>query len=635
MADFRLGLSSMSEGRVERRLAAILAADVAGYSRLMGEDEEGTLAALLAIRRELGDPKIADHRGRIVKTTGDGLLVEFASVVDAVRCAVEVQREMMARNADVPLGRRIEYRMGINVGDIIIEEGDIFGDGVNIAARLEALAEPGGICLSTAAHEQVRDRLDIAFEDLGEQHFKNIARPVRTYGIARGAPSRATTPPAAVLAPALPDNPSIAVLPFQNMSGDPETKPDVPLDLSIFDTLDPMPTAATAVVATAPTQTATAVTDPRLLPEPPQGRLVELANLGPDDLVAARQSAARIDFRQTATLLAHGDGVLAAIAQASRLLLTGVRLGDAGEVGRIAAAVIDGVKILRIEDLQAESAAGQPAARKGILGKLIGAAADAHTAFKGFAESRQKFLDLMDAEQAKARKTKADLAVSIDLLEQQAAAIRQSLYGLKIEIAAGQIALDRGQDELETLRQNAVRTGDPADAADVLEFRGVLANFRGKIAEMRENLVGSAMLIPIVGQNKKAAETRMMKISNGMLVVIPRLMAVASQAVVQVDIRRAADESERLDEAARQITLLASKGAHEAATSAARSLGGDQRNIDVLAQVADETIKTMHEVIDIEREVASGDRAREAKLTAIRDRLIAGMRGVNRHAVAP
>ena len=173
----------MSEGRVERRLAAILAVDVAGYSRLMGEDEEGTLAALRAVRRELGDPKIAEHRGRIVKTTGDGLLAEFASVVDAVRCAVEVQREMIARNAAAPAERHIEFRMGINVGDIIIEDGDIFGDGVNIAARLEALAEPGGICLSAAAHEQVRDRLDIAFDDLGEQQVKNITRPVRTYGI--------------------------------------------------------------------------------------------------------------------------------------------------------------------------------------------------------------------------------------------------------------------------------------------------------------------------------------------------------------------------------------------------------------------------------------------------------------------
>jgi hypothetical protein len=168
-----------------------------------------------------------------------------------------------------------------------------------------------------------------------------------------------------------------------------------------------------------------------------------------------------------------------------------------------------------------------------------------------------------------------------------------------------------------------------------MEFRNALANFRGKIAEMRENLVGSALLIPIIGQNRHAAETRMMKISNGLLVVIPRLMAVASQAVVQVDIRRAADESEKLDEAARQLTLLASKGAHEAATSAARSLGGDQRNIDVLAQVADEAIQTMNDVITIEREVAAGDRDREAKLTAIRDRLGSGMRGVAQNALKP
>jgi uncharacterized protein YaaN involved in tellurite resistance len=407
-----------------------------------------------------------------------------------------------------------------------------------------------------------------------------------------------------------------------------ETKPDTPLDLSSFDAFDPLPPDANPIARSA-------AADPRLAPEPPQARLVEIANLKPEELEAAEQSAARIDFRKTATLLAHGDDVLAGIAQASRQLLSGVRLGDAGEVGRIAAAVIDGIKILRIEDLQRESAGGQPSARKGIFGKLMGLAVDAHSAFKGFEESRKQFLDLMDSEQAKARRTKGDLAVAMELLDQQAAAIRQSLHRLKIEIAAGQIALDRGQAELEALRQNAVQTGDPADAADVLEFRGALANFRGKIAEMRENLVGAAMLIPIIGQNKQAAETRLMKISNGMLVVIPRLMAVASQAAVQVDIKRAADEAEHLDEAARQITLLASKGAHDAATSAARSLGGDQRNIDVLAQVADETIKTMHEVIDIEREVAHGDREREAKLTAIRDRLITGMQGVNQHAVAP
>src|SRR5689334_18579100 len=215
----------MSEARVQRRLAAIMAADVAGYSRLMGTDEEGTLAALKQLRRELGDPKIREHRGRIVKTTGDGLLVEFASVVDAVRCAVEVQREMLARNVDVPTARRLEFRMGINVGDIIIEDGDIFGDGVNIAARLETLAEPGGICLSAAAHVQVRDRLDIAFDDLGDQQVKNITRPVRVYSIgsrtsgAQGQTQVVLPAPAAL---PLPEKPSIAVLPFQNMSGDAE-----------------------------------------------------------------------------------------------------------------------------------------------------------------------------------------------------------------------------------------------------------------------------------------------------------------------------------------------------------------------------------------------------------------------------
>jgi uncharacterized protein YaaN involved in tellurite resistance len=397
-----------------------------------------------------------------------------------------------------------------------------------------------------------------------------------------------------------------------------------PLDLSAFDNLDSPPTPAP--VAT-PAQ-ALVPADQRLAPEPAPPLLVEVANLSAEDLAAAQTSAAKIDFRDTTTLLQHGEGVLAAIAQASRQLLTGVRLGDAGDVGRMAASVIDGVKILRIEDLQAEASGASPPPRKGIVGRLLGTAADAHTAFKGFMKNRQTFLELMDVEQAKARKTKSDLTVAVQLLDQQAVAIRQSLHGLKIEIAAGQMALDRGHEELEARRQHALGTADPADAADVMEFRSALANFRGKIAEMRENLVGSALLIPIIGQNRKAAETRIMKISDGLLVVIPRLMAVASQAVVQVDIARAAQESEKLDEAARQITLLASKGAHDAATSAARSLGGDQRNIEVLAQVADESIKTMHEVIAIEREVAAADRDREAKLAEIRDRLVRGMQGV-------
>jgi adenylate cyclase len=180
-----------------RRLTAILAADVAGYSRLMGADEEGTHERLRAHLRELVDPKIGEHRGRIVKNTGDGLLAEFASVVDAVRCAVEIQRGMIDREPEVPEERRIKFRIGVNLGDVIAEEEDIFGDGVNVAARLEALAEPGGICISRVVRDQIRDKLPYPFEDKGEQSVKNLARPVRVYALrTQGvADPRASNPP--------------------------------------------------------------------------------------------------------------------------------------------------------------------------------------------------------------------------------------------------------------------------------------------------------------------------------------------------------------------------------------------------------------------------------------------------------
>jgi len=212
----------MAGERVERRLAAVLAADVAGYSRLMGANELGTLAALKRHRREVVDPAIAAHNGRIVKTTGDGMLVEFASAVDAVTCAVEVQEKMAQRVAD-EAGPRILFRVGINVGDIIIDSGDIFGDGVNVAARVENECVPGGVCLSGSAFEQVRGKTGIAFDELGERPLKNIDRPVRLYS-ARLAPAAASANSSGetVSLPPLPDKPSIAVLPFQNMSGDPE-----------------------------------------------------------------------------------------------------------------------------------------------------------------------------------------------------------------------------------------------------------------------------------------------------------------------------------------------------------------------------------------------------------------------------
>ena len=184
----------MATERVDRRLAAILAADVAGYSRLMGADEEGTLARLKAHRRELVDPKVKEHRGRTVKLTGDGALVEFPSVVDAVRCAVEVQRGMADRNAETPEDRRIAFRIGVNLGDVIVDGDDIYGDGVNIAARLEGLAEPGGICVSGTVHDHIGDRLPYAFEDMGEQNVKNIARPVRAYALRPEGPAASSRP---------------------------------------------------------------------------------------------------------------------------------------------------------------------------------------------------------------------------------------------------------------------------------------------------------------------------------------------------------------------------------------------------------------------------------------------------------
>jgi class 3 adenylate cyclase len=183
----------MSEGRVERKLLAILAADVVGYSRLMAADEEGTLAAVHALWRDLVDPKMDPYRGRIVKTIGDGLLVEFQSVVDALRCAVEIQREMAERNKQIASERRIEFRIGIHQGDIIAEDGDIFGDGVNVAARLEALAKPGGICVSERVQEDTAGRLDLVFDDLGLRTLKNIPRPIRLFHVNSTAGSTLTT----------------------------------------------------------------------------------------------------------------------------------------------------------------------------------------------------------------------------------------------------------------------------------------------------------------------------------------------------------------------------------------------------------------------------------------------------------
>ena len=208
----------MAEERAQRRLAAILAADVVGYSRLMGEDETGTLTALKELRSAVIDPTIAEYRGRIVKLMGDGVLVEFASVVDAVECAVSIQQALSEQDTEIPDSKQIAFRIGVNLGDVIIDGDDIYGDGVNVAARLEGEAEPGGICVSGDVYRQVLGKIDNTFEDLGERALKNIAKPVRAYGIKLDrAPAALNAVPSS-----LPDKPSIAVLPFNNMSGDPE-----------------------------------------------------------------------------------------------------------------------------------------------------------------------------------------------------------------------------------------------------------------------------------------------------------------------------------------------------------------------------------------------------------------------------
>jgi len=220
-----VGATDMAEDRVERRLAAVLAADVVGFSRLMEVDEAGTLARLKTVRMELIDPAIANCKGRLIKTTGDGMLVEFQSVTEALRCAVDFQQRMARRNRDMPASRTLLYRIGINLGDVIVEDSDIFGDGVNVAARLESIAEPGGICISAAVRDQVADRLDVGYEDLGDQQVKNIQRPIRVFRVLlsneTAAANKQTTtgglPPRTNAR-----KPSIAVLPFVNMSGDPE-----------------------------------------------------------------------------------------------------------------------------------------------------------------------------------------------------------------------------------------------------------------------------------------------------------------------------------------------------------------------------------------------------------------------------
>jgi uncharacterized protein YaaN involved in tellurite resistance len=370
-----------------------------------------------------------------------------------------------------------------------------------------------------------------------------------------------------------------------------------------------------------------------LEPQKPAPQLVDLRSLPPEELQKAQQLSLTLDFARTSTTLSFVEDALKPVTDISRRLLSDTTIGDAGEVGRIAAAVIDGIKILRIEDLQREAQEIAPKAT-GLLGKFFGAGKLAGSAIKGFAENRKKFLEVMDQESARARRAKADLTTTVELLDQQALAVRQSVGNLTRGIAAAQIALERGAQEAEALRQKAIASGSTADAAVAMDYRNTLSNFRAKVGDMKESLISAATLIPIIASNRKAAETRIMKISNGLMLTMPRLMALASQAVVEVRTTKSAQEAERLSEANRQVMALAGKSAHDSAVAAERAKAGDERDLQALSALADQTIETMREVLEIEKENEQKMATREQELVKVRDRLVEGMRSVQAIALS-
>jgi uncharacterized protein YaaN involved in tellurite resistance len=410
--------------------------------------------------------------------------------------------------------------------------------------------------------------------------------------------------------------------------------PESPLDLSAYLNSDSTPSAEANAQLVSLEPALPATLPPEVLtPMAPLARLVDLSSFSPEQRALAEQQANAIRFDDTTSTLNFVDNALQPLATASRRLLSDTSVGEAGEIGRIAAAVIDGIKILRIEELQEEARDVAPKAT-GFLSRLGRIGKVAHGAFKSFQENRKMFLSLMDEEEARARRIKGDLLVTIQQLDQQSQAVRKGVSDLSIGIAAMQIALERGVAEAEALRQVALRTNTAGDAAIAMDYRNTLANFRGRIADLREAMISAASLIPLIASNRKAAETRVSKLSTGIMVTIPRLMAVAAQAVVQADTRRAGEEIEKLDDAARRITALAVQGGHDAAVEAARSLGGDPRNLESLAAAAQQSIETMKEVQMIEQQVMLEDREREQKLIEVRDKLVAGMRGVQAQALA-
>ena len=362
-------------------------------------------------------------------------------------------------------------------------------------------------------------------------------------------------------------------------------------------------------------------------------RLVDPAALSPEKLQRAQAIAATIDFTQTQTTLAFVEDTLKPVAQISRQLLADTQVKEMGEVGRVATAVLEGINILRLDDLKKEAQGVAPKAT-GLFGKVLAMSKVAGSALKSFEANRRQFLTLMDREEARARAVKADLTVTVQLLDQQSQAVRQSISDLTVAIAAGQLALDRGLQESERLRQVALASQNPGDAAVALDYRRTLLTFESRVADLRQAMIASAALVPVIALNRQAAETRIAKLTDGLLLTLPRLMTAASQAAVQADLKRAATEHAKLEEADRRVMALAGEGAHEAAVSAAQSLASDPRNLQALAALAEQTQATMREVLAIEQGVRQTHAEQEQQLITIRNDLVKGMTAIQAEGLA-
>jgi len=409
------------------------------------------------------------------------------------------------------------------------------------------------------------------------------------------------------------------------------TDKDIPLDLSDLYQDEPAtasPASTRPADDTSAMRTPPAIVDP-VLAEPLAAlpRLVDLDRLPADMVTEAHRRADAIDFGDLNTLLEHGNGALGQLAQVSDRMLAGRSLGQSEAVGEIAASVLDGVRILRIADLQ-KIARGEQPGSSGLLarvGSLLGGAKDA---LAGFAENRKQFNTLMDAQEAKARRTIADLKRNIDSFEAMYQALRHAVRELNIDIGGGQCALERGQAEVEALRQQAIASNDPVQAAEVMELRGRIANFAGHLAEQREGLMRAALTIPMLKATREAAEARIMALHSALTKTIPNLKAACAVAVGQADNRSAAAAREALNEADRRILDLVADGTLDAARSTAAQRGVDPRQIEVLSLAAEKITQALAEMTENDRLTVERTRAQETELVALRDRVADSMRQI-------